>query len=98
MNAATPRPIRAATCHRALAALGLAGAEVLTGDRRRRAHQPDRRPRDQREQLGVADGVRGLRLGAVLERPDEPQQQHAGDVHRHALESGRQAELEQLRG
>ncbi len=47
-------------------ALRVAGAEVLTRDRRRRAHQPDRRPRDQREQLGVADRVRRLRGGALL--------------------------------
>ena len=46
-------------------ALGMAGAEVLSGDRRRRAHQAHRRPGDQREQLGVADRVRGLRLGAL---------------------------------
>ena len=51
--------------HGVRAAIGLAGAEVLTGDGRRGAHQADRRPRDEREQLGVADRVRRLRLGAV---------------------------------
>ena len=76
-------------------ALGIAGAEVLAGDRRRRAHQAHRRPGDQREQLGVADGVSRLRRGAVFERADEAQQQHAADVHGDALHAGRQAEPEQ---
>ena len=76
-------------------ALRPAGAEVLAGDRRGRAHQPDRGPGDQREQLVVADRVGGLRLGAVFEAADEAEQQEAADVHRHALQAGRQAEAEQ---
>ena len=47
------------------------------------------------EELGVADRVRRLRLGAVRERAHEAQQQDAGDVHRHALHAGRQPEAEQ---
>ena len=47
------------------------------------------------KQLRVADGIRGLRFGAVLERTDEPQQHHAGDVHRHTLDAGRETEAEQ---
>ena len=43
----------------------MAGAQVLSGDRRRGAHQPDRRPRDQREEFGVPDRVHGLRFGAL---------------------------------
>ena len=65
--------------------VGMPGAQILTGNRRGSAHQADRRPRDERKELRVGDGVRRLRLGAVFERADEPQQHHAGDVHRHAL-------------
>ena len=92
------RPMRAATWTPCIGPFGLAGAEVLAGDRRRGAHQADRRPGDQREELGVADGVGGLRFGAVLQRADEAQQQHAGDVHGDALHAGRQPEPEQRLG
>ena len=74
---------------------GLAGAEVLAGDRRRGAHQADRGPGDHREQLGVADGVGGLGGGAELQPADEAQQQHAGDVHGDALHAGGKPEPEQ---
>ena len=33
--------------HRAIRAVGMPGAEILSGDRRRRTHEPDRRPGDQ---------------------------------------------------
>ena len=58
-------------------ALRVTGAEVLPGDGGCRAHQADRRPRDHREELGVADGVGRLRGRAVLERADEAQQHDA---------------------
>ena len=76
-------------------AIGIARAQVLSGDRRRGAHQPDGRPGDQREQLRVADGVGRLRRGALLQRSDEAQQQHTADVHRDALHARGQTEAEQ---
>ena len=94
-TAATAKPMRAATCTPCDRAIRISGAEVLAGDRGSRAHQPDRRPRDQREQLGVADRVGRLRRGALLQRSDEAQHQHAGDVHRDPLYAGRKAEAEQ---
>src|SRR2546422_3262813 len=39
--------------------------------------------------------VRGLRLGALRQRPDEAEQQHPGDVHRDPLNAGRKAEAKQ---
>ena len=41
--------------HRLAGAIGFAGAEVLARDRRGGAHEPDRRPRDQREELRSSD-------------------------------------------
>ena len=40
--------------------------------------------------------VRRLGLGAQRHRPEKPQQEDAGDVHRDSLNAGRQAEAEQL--
>ena len=88
-------PMREACMHAGNRSLGMTGAEILSGDRRRRAHQADRRPRDHRKQLGVADRIRGLCGGALFERADEAQQQHAGDVHRNALHAGGQAKAKQ---
>ena len=76
-------------------ALGMTGTEILPGDRCRRTHQADRGPRDHREQLGVANRIRRLRCGALLERAHETQHQHAADVHGDALHAGRQAETEE---
>ena len=73
----------------------VAHAQILTGNGCRVPHQSNRRPRDQRKQLGISDRVGGLRRGAVLQRSDETQQQHAGDVHRDPLHTGRKAEAEQ---
>ena len=75
--------------------VGALRAEVLTGHRGARRHQPDGRPRDEREQLRVADRVRGLRLGALPERADEAQQQEPRDVHGDPLNPGGQAKAEQ---
>ena len=50
-------------------ALGMAGPEILARDRRRRAHESDRRPRNEGKQLTVAHGVHGLRLGAPASEP-----------------------------
>ena len=44
---------------------------------------------------GVANRVGGLRFGAVLERADEAEEHHAGDVHRDALHARRQPEAKQ---
>ena len=76
-------------------AFRLVRAEVLPRHRRGGAHQPDRRPRDQRKQLGVADGIRGLGRGALLQPADEAQQRDAGQVHRNALDPSRQPEAEE---
>ena len=76
-------------------ALRMAGAEILPGDGGRSAHQAHRGPGDQREELGVADRIGRLRLGAVRQRSDEAQQHDAGDVHRHALNARGQTKLEQ---
>ena len=77
------------------ASLGMARAQVLSGDRGRGAHQTHRSPGDEREELGVADGVGGLRFRAVRERADEAQQEDSGHVHRHALHAGGQPEAKQ---
>ena len=50
-----------------LVELAPARAEVLSGDRRSGAKQPNRRPGDQREELRVGHGVRRLRLGAFAD-------------------------------
>ena len=74
----------------------LAGAQVLARHRGGGAHEADRGPGDEREELGVGDRVRRLRRGALRQRADERQQEHAADVHRDPLNAGRQAEPEQL--
>ena len=76
-------------------ALRVAGAEILPGNRGRRSHQADRGPGDERKELGVANRIGRLRLGAVGQRSDEAQQHDAGDIHRDALDSCRQSELEE---
>ena len=78
------------------ASVWMPGSEVLARDGGGRAHQPDRRPGDQGKQLGISNCVRRLRLGAVIQRPDEPKQKHTGQVHDDPLEAGWQPEPEQL--
>jgi len=43
---------------------GLSRTKILPSDRGRRAHDADRRPRDEREELGIAHDIRGLGLSA----------------------------------
>src|ERR1051325_10034982 len=105
--AASPRPTLAATRTPCRARSGRcaprvwpapgAGArpEVLTRQGGGGAHEPDGGPGDEREQLRVAHRIGGLRLGALRQRSDEPEQQHAGHVHRDPLHPRRQAEAEQ---
>ncbi len=76
--------------------VGTSGPQVLARHRGGGAHQPDRRPGDEREQLRIRDGVGGLGGGAGRQRADERQQQHAPHVHRDSLDAGRQPEPEQL--
>ena len=77
-------------------AIRMAGAEVLPRHRGRRSHQTDRRPRDERKQLRVGDRECTLRGRALCQRANERQHQDAADVHRNALNAGRQSETEQL--
>ena len=79
----------------AIGAIRMAGAEVLAGDGRGRAHQSDRRPGDERKELGVRHGIRGLRLRAVRKRADEAEQQHTGHVHHDRLHTRWQPETKQ---
>ena len=94
MNAAPASPKRAATCTACIRSIGLACAEVLPGDRGRRAHQPDRSPGDQREELRVRDREGRLRRRALRQRTDEREHHDSADVHRDSLNAGRQAEAE----
>src|SRR3954447_17213191 len=71
--------------HGACAAFRLAGAEILSCNRRRGSHEANRRPRDQGEELGVAHRVCRLRFRAFRQRANESKQHHPRDVHRHAL-------------
>ena len=71
-------------------------AQVLARHGRRRAHQSDRGPRHQGEELGVDHRIGRLGGGALRQGADEPQQEHAADVHRDALDAGGQAESEEL--
>src|SRR5688572_28830444 len=73
----------------------MAGAEILPGDCSGSAHQPDRRPRYQREQLRVRHGECSLRRGALRERPDERHHEEPTDVHRDSLDSCRKPEPEE---
>ena len=74
-TAAAASPIARRDVHRLVGAVRVARAEVLSRHRRRGAHEPDRRPRDEREELRVPDGKRRLRRRALGERADEPEQQ-----------------------
>ena len=94
-TAATTSPICAATRTPAIARSGLPAPRFWPGDGGGCAHQADRCPGDQREELRIADRVGGLGCGALLERADKPQEQETPDVHRDSLHAGRQAEPKQ---
>ena len=63
--AATLDPDPRRDLHASNRSLRVAGAEILPGNRGRRAHQADRRPGDERKELRVADRIGRLGLGAV---------------------------------
>src|SRR6476661_3239269 len=82
--------------HCLLGPIGTASTEVLASYSSGGTHQSHRGPGDQREQLGIGDGKRRLRFGALGQRSNESQEDHTPDIHRDALNPRWQTKSEEF--